>query len=303
MGISGDVYLACKPAIRVEDVFVIPSVRRKSLTVRSWLINESGKEVNVALVQSVFGDREKVKRFPARPIVLPAGGTVKVESTLAWEKPRLWGYGPYGSAFLYRLVSDLGQGSENVDHHVVPFGFREFWAEGTKLMFNGKPIFLLGDSDAVTMAMPGSFNRQYVNQSLLLRRRANVNAIRLGWEPHLPVWFEVADEAGMLLEVNVGNALPEGPGAGVVEDNIRRYVRAYRNHPSIILWESNNEAGAQGALAPSAWDLLGKIHRMCKEEDPSAWSIPRAARTSGSARNTASIIPPISGTSIPTESR
>ena len=270
VGIPGDVFLICRPAMRVADVFVMTSVRRNSLTTRTWLTNDSGTDVSVTLAQEVIDGSASVLAIPRRAVEVPAHETVTVEVETPWGGAKLWGYGKYGSPHLYRLASSIDGRAGVSDRTTTRFGFREMWTEGAKLYFNGQPVFLLGDSHSTSSAMAVSYNRHYVNQCFLAQRAANVNTMRLGWGARLPNWFEVADQAGMLLQVSVCGSLPTGPLAAEIEDEIRGYVRAYRNHPSIVLWESNNEAGSQaGAINPESWRQLHRIHQMCKDEDPS----------------------------------
>lgn len=285
VGIEGDVYLVCRPSVHIADVFVMTSVRKKSMTVRTWLSNTGNQAATVTLSHQVFDGETRVKAFPSQEAQISPGKTLQVESAVAWEDPRLWGYGKYGSPHLYRLCSSLGSKENEMDTLWNRFGFREMWAEGTKLIFNGQPIFLAGDSDSTAMADPFTYNRHYINQALIARRMANVNFVRLGWEARLPTWFEVADEAGMLLEVSVCGALPEGPMAGEIERQIRGYVRAYRNHPSLVLWESNNESGSQSlGVSPRALKGLYRIHQICKEEDSTRLVHPQGSPWVGRTR-------------------
>ena len=281
-GIPGDVFLVCRPVVRVDDVFVMTSVRKKTITVRTWLRNDTKGAVTLTLSQRVLDGENTVKTFPEKTVQIPAGKTIRVETSLPWKQPKMWGYGEYGSPLLYRLASSIRNPNSKMDNTSVRFGFRELWPEGTKLLFNGKPIFLMGDSDSVSSAMPVAHNRHYINQSLIARRKANINIIRLGWDARLPNWFGVADQAGMLLEVSVCGSLPQGPLKEAIEEQISGYVRAYRNHPSIVLWESNNEAGSWD-INPKMMKGLGRIHDLCKQEDPTRLVHPQGSPMVGRA--------------------
>ena len=168
------------------------------------------------------------------------------------------------------------------------FGFREFWAEGNKFVFNGKPFFLKGDLISAQGLLPD--NRQSITQYLLAERGANINFIRLhydGFSPAIGDWLDVADELGMLIEPE--QHLNRGPrqAAGLTEadaDATRRVevlkaewdalARQHGNHASVVMVSIDNEAVSQGGWgqppAPGkphpAWAALNEfqqaVHRV-----------------------------------------
>ncbi|MCK4324030.1 MAG: hypothetical protein KAW89_05830 [Armatimonadetes bacterium] len=300
-GLIGDVFLISCPRVYVSDVFIVPSYRKMELSARISLTNQSNHNQQVMLYSGAFLGSAKKLAMPKKRVAVPAGATVTVELSQPWQDPTLWGYGKYGSPTLYEFKTHI-VAANITDTHFDRFGFREFWCEGNEFRLNGKKIFLTGDCVSMVKAFSYPNNRQYINMAMQAMREMNCNNLRLGWEPRPGVWFDVADEVGMTLEVNVHNDVPVygydepidrpneacvdcvvGERAELTEQMIREYMRAHRNHPSIIIWESNNEVGCQGDFGadPRGWQGLANIQAICREEDPS-----RPVDHQGSARIT-----------------
>lgn len=287
-GLVDDVFLMSHPRVHVSDVFVKPSYRKMELAAEIEITNQSEHEELVTIYCGAFLGAAKKLAMPKKQVQVGAAARVTVELMQSWEQPILWGYGDYGSPTLYEFKTHLVSSSAE-DSRFDRFGFREFWCEGNEFRLNGKQIFLTGDCVSTTCGFSYSNNRQYVNMFMQAMREMNCNNLRLGWAPRRRVWFEVADEVGMALEVNVNNDVPvygydepidrpneacvdcvTGEMAVITERLIREYVRANRNHPSIILWESNNEVGCQADFGadPRGWQGLANIQTICHQEDP-----------------------------------
>ena len=124
------------PALSVGNVFAIPSVSRKELTVRVTVRNDTSETRTVQVAHRVFdGDkpafllREKVATVPAR-------SAREVTLTGSWATPRLWWpHDPH----LYRIRTFLKDDGDQILQLVDSrFGFREFRAAGRHFQFNGR---------------------------------------------------------------------------------------------------------------------------------------------------------------------
>jgi len=278
VGIVDDVYLVSYPQVHISDVFVIPSVRKMELRAQITITNASPSDQQVRIYSGPFLESEKKLAMPGALLNVPAGSSETVEISQRWTDPILWGYGDYGTPTLYAFKTHIVTSNGATDTRFDRFGFREFWCEGNEFRLNGKYIFLTGECNGEGYTYPN--NRHFLNMHYQALREMNVNQVRLGWVPRRRVRFDVADEVGMLLEVNVCNALitdpqydpemPPGRRPEVVKRLIQDYIRAHRNHPSIIIWESNNEAGSQAQPAPRPGNLIGlaNVQAACHEVDP-----------------------------------
>ena len=249
-GVSGDVFLESVPETSLDDVLIDTSVRKGAIGVRAhvsgaglaqgkWTVDWAVAGANVAL-----------------PSVAPDAATGDVSATASWKDPELWGYGEYGSPRFYWLRTRLLRDGRVVDVRYDRFGFREFWSEGDRFFFNGKPIFLRGD--LYTRTRSHTDHPAAVAAYLQRMRASEMNFLRCHSTPlDNDVWFEAADELGFLVEPEMNR-----PYNGLAADSEeirgiwRNYMRAKYNHPSLVMWCVDNESFSVGSATP---ENLAKI--------------------------------------------
>jgi len=246
----------------VVSVFAKPSVQKERLAVDIEIRNPSDEPFQGTVTLTplepdgrIVKDRSRwfsslLKqnlRWPAHPIAVQPGETVVLSVTNRWKGARLWWpHDPHR----YQLKVTLEDAAHRRRDTVLePFGFREIHIEGTTLKLNGKRLIMRG----------GSFTRY---QSVLkseedarrqidgIVKRFNVNALRTHVDAPEEYFFSAADKAGILLLVQA----PYAAGAGAIGDPdtwaaldgmYLRYIKKMRNHPSIAIWSTDNEAGGQ----------------------------------------------------------
>lgn len=281
VGIQKDVWLRSYPPIYVKDVFIMTSVREKKLTARIWIRNEGNSTRKVNLINIVRKGNEVKLSLRVKKVAIKAKETRMIEVARRWPDPELWGFGEYGSPVLYFLTTTIKEGSKIIDTKYTRFGFREFGAgdkglgqDPTKFYLNGKQILLQGDGGGIgTDVSSWADNRQFITRLLKLERGANINFWRNHHQPGPSVWYDVADELGMLME-------PEAYYITTSQDPIwlenakkilRAWVKEHRNHPSIVIWSADNEFCTQGAGPkphPSIWKLQKEMAKEIKKHDP-----------------------------------
>lgn len=263
-GIWQDVWLRARAAVWAHEVFVIPSVRRKRLTVRTVLkaregVVSAGRPLRVIVRQHVLDGGRQVLRLPEQRAELTGNGA-GVEVSCGWSEPKLWGIGgPYGdprNLYVVRTEVILDGRRQPIDVRYDRFGFREFWIADGQFWLNGKRLPLQGGGTWYLQEgkIPHG-NRWWAIRFFQTERYMNVNIER--WHRHGDVtdeMFDLTDELGMLNE-------PEGPYWGVygvpdilgysdwddpvwtenVTEHYRRWVKKHFNHPSIVLWSIENE--------------------------------------------------------------
>ncbi len=296
-GIWQDVSLLSRPEVWTDRVLVIPSVRRRELTVRTELARQQGRPwpadrpLEVTVRQEVLRDGEVVLSLPERR----AGVTPDappIETTVPWPNPDLWGiggeYGDPGNLYTLRTrlwVAD-GRGEAGrpaLDTRYDRFGFREFWIEDGHFRLNGKRLTLQGGGTWYLQEskIPHG-NRWWATRFFGLERSMNVNIER--WHRHGDItdeFFDVTDELGMLNE-------PEGPYWGAygipdllgysdwddpvwvskANDHYRRWVRKHFNHPSVVLWSIENETFCAASRPPGMLDRFLDFGDVVRQVDP-----------------------------------
>jgi hypothetical protein len=235
------VTLVSVPAVSVDDVFVMPSVRSNLFTVRLTLRNDSAAQQTATVTNWVLDGTDTALALPAQQVILGAGTTTQFDQTVSWPGAHLWSPLDPHLYFLETGVSTPG----GADQAESRFGFREFWAQNGQLFLNGTPINL-----HATATWPPSTlqDTNQILQTLEDVKAGNNVAIRLHTQPWDEPWYNVADEAGLLVVEEC--AVWCDPSAyelsnSIFWTNYTRHVTAAvkrdRNHPSIVLWSLENE--------------------------------------------------------------
>ena len=140
-------------------------------------------------------------------------------------------------------------------------GFREVEVKDKQLKLNGKRILIRGVNRAETDPTTGRYaTRERMEQDVRLMKRLNVNAIRTSHYPSDPYLYELADREGILIDDEMevethsfencpDDCLAEKPEwQKAFLERHQGMVERDKNHPSVIMWDTGNEAG------------LGKAH-------------------------------------------
>ncbi len=241
-GITAPARLVSRPAkAAVTDVFAVTSWRKKSIALE---VEVDAKSAASGLVlEAVVADAEKrtVLSFKTAPLAVPAGRSVQRLSS-PWNDPIPW---ELDKAYLYTVEVRVSQSGAPVD--VAPaqtFGFREVWTEGRLLMLNGHPVRL-----RMTDLYGASAN------AISFYRLMGYNSGQI--QPHAKLWWNTWNDTPLLDEAMIeeadrlGFALTapgpsaNGPGTALInnapmreayEREMRRFIRKYRNHPSLLAW-------------------------------------------------------------------
>ena len=243
-GIWQDVWLLARPAVCIEDSILATSVRQQQLTAQTTVRNDTASPATTVVYQSVWDGPRRVFQTVTK-VTLPAAGSAEVPFSAAWADPQLWGpQNPY----LYDFQVDLrdSAGGPVSDSATTRFGFREVWIDGDVLYLNGVPTYLRGDEWHYMGSLENS--RAYATLWFGMARAAGANYIRLHAMPYPPVFYDVADETGMLV---VGESGIYGSSVNYdlsdpqfwqnAADHLAARVRRDRNHPSIVAWSAENE--------------------------------------------------------------
>lgn len=143
---------------------------------------------------------------------------------------------------LYVLTVELLKDGRCMDVKTVRVGFREAVFDAEGFWLNGRLLKLCGVGryqswPYVGYAMPKSPQQLDVD---LLKFELGANAVRTMQGPQSQYFMDRCDEIGLLV-------IPEIPGWQFIGDtrwkkiavrNVREMVMQYRNHPSVILWDT-----------------------------------------------------------------
>jgi beta-galactosidase len=245
-GIWQDVWLLARPAVYVSDSYVVTSVSGKRITVTTTLANAGAAAAMVTVQHRVLdGGKTVLTSGSGSQVTVPAGGTATVTFDQPWASPRLWSP---DDPHLYQLAvtTRSAPGGQADDAFTVRFGFREVAVQGTDILLNGEPVMLRGDAWHYMGSVENS--RAYATAWFSMVKALGVNYLRLHAMPYPPVFYDVADEMGLLIVAESGIYGSSGNYALSAADfwdncvtHLTDRVRRDRNHPSVFAWSAENE--------------------------------------------------------------
>ncbi|NOX53621.1 MAG: hypothetical protein GXP27_04130, partial [Planctomycetes bacterium] len=234
----------------IQHVQVAPKIDRSEILVQTQLKNY-GPALEFTLKHQVKTWKQKklVAESEPKRLRLAAGATTPVTHRIRIPDPRLWSP---EDPFLYVLETTSGGDSAR-----TRFGMREFRFDPKtgKAYLNGKICYLRGSSitlhrffeDPLSGRLPwdDAWVRRLLDE---IPKQLHWNAFRFCIGPVPERWFEIADEAGLLIqnEFFIWTARPSKDYFRHWDkDELLRqcsdWVRDNWNYPSLVIWDSCNE--------------------------------------------------------------
>lgn len=260
-GIVGRVQLQSSPPVWIEDVQVYPCLETSSASVQVALGNRTGRAVSGQLTLEVSFNGAAVKtekiqvaadsESTCAEAILPLGDDLKT-----WDE-----FNPNLYALTTTLRTDAG-----TDSHTTPFAMRRIKTEGSRIILNGRPVFLRGTLECCIFPRTGYPPADVQSWKRIVRicKAHGLNHIRFhSWCPPEAA-FAAADELGFYYQVECGSwaNYPNGQGIGSgrtidrwLYDEADAILKAYGNHPSFLLLAYGNEPAGpkRGAAYLEQW--------------------------------------------------
>lgn len=246
-GIYDNVSLQFSDGPHIESVQVAPRIRSSEIIVETELLNPGpGRSVSLTQQVKTWKDGRPVGTPTAVRILLGEGERKVIRQTISVPDTVLWSP---ANPFLYVLDT-----TTDGDAKSSRFGMRELRFEDGRAVLNGEIIYLRGASITLHrfFADPNCGNRPWDEawlRKLLVEipRRMNWNAFRICIGPPPQRWLDIADEAGLLLQLEFpiwdsgGFPLRTLWKEDEVVEQVAHFVRDNWNHPSVVLWDASNE--------------------------------------------------------------
>ncbi|MGA5299049.1 glycoside hydrolase family 2 TIM barrel-domain containing protein [Nucisporomicrobium flavum] len=260
-GIFRDVWLYRTEQTRLRDAYVTTdldaSYRDAQLTAR----------VDVAGAAGAFTVRGTLLDTRGRTVttVSAAAGVGRVTLTAPVADPAKWSA---EDPNLYTLVLQLLDARGRALHTTAQaVGFREIEVRDKQILVNGKRILVKGTNRAETDPDTGRHvTREKQRADVFLMKSLHLNAVRTSHYPSDPYLYDLADRHGLWVddEVDIETHNHEScPSVCLADrpewqkafaDRFRAMVERDKNHPSVIFWDTGNEAGLGAAhYAMAAW--------------------------------------------------
>jgi beta-mannosidase len=208
------------------------------------------------------------------------------------KSPELWWPHHLGSQPLYPLVVELLAGETVIDHWAREIGFRSLRLDTSAdehgsaftLVVNDVPVYVCGANWIPDDCfLPRVTPKRYAER-IQQARDANINLLRVwgGGIYETDSFYEACDRTGMLVWQDFLFACAAYPEEGdlpaEIEAEARDNIVRLMPHPSLVLWNGNNENiwgwfdwGWQDVLEGRTWGLgyyLDLLPRLVLELDP-----------------------------------
>lgn len=276
-GIYRPLHLVGKPAVSIEDVFVMADPESGKVTVeleiekRQKDLRDVPIELHVARIHP-NGDRNKSLASAQKTMRLPTG-TNRQTLELSIDEPRPWSP---DEPNLYRLTATI----EKLSRKTADFGFRSFTIRDGEFRFNGEPIFLKAvlyqPYFPATLAYPPSDS--WIHNELQKIRQTGFNMIRCHAGAATPELLDQADQIGLMVLEEPALGWVYGPLDKIAKPclaEVEAMVRRDRNHPSIVAWGTTSQGGgnlkALGDL-PARRALQNDPTRLVFGDWPARWT-------------------------------
>ncbi len=172
--------------------------------------------------------------------------------------------------YLYTAKATLIENGEEIDEISTRFGCRTFEIDANKgFILNGKEYPLRGVSRHQDRPDVGNaLTPQMHKEDLDLIVEMGANTIRLAHYQHSQVFYDLCDEAGLVLWAEIpyiSSHLDNGYDNTISQ--MKELVVQNYNHPSIVVWGLSNEitiAGSNPNLVKNHKDLNDLVHEMDK---------------------------------------
>lgn len=237
----------------IETVQVAPRIEPREIVVQTKVKNRGTQAYTTELTQLVRPWKRKQIVGAAEPVsvTLQPGEERTLTQTIALPTAELWS--PEHPT-LYEVTT-----ATSGDATTTRFGLREFRCDAKtgRFYLNGRPYYLRGSNitlhrffeDPECRDLP--WNDKWLRKLLVeIPREMHWNAFRFCIGPAPERWFELADEAGLLIqnEFFVWTGAPSWDAKYARQYDVPEMIRQYGdwmrdlwNHPSVAIWDANNE--------------------------------------------------------------
>jgi beta-galactosidase len=243
-GIVGRIELSATSPVWIDDAQVYPNLAGRSAQVKVKIGNLTGEAGSGTL--SAGGASTPVSWTPN-------GGAI----TLDVPMPNAAPWSEFTPTLQHLTVTLAGPSAD--DHREVTFGMREIKTEGKNILLNGDLFFFRSTHDGGGFPLTGYPSTSVATWKRILGtcKEWGLNGMRFhSWCPPEAA-FTAADELGFYLQPECGmwNSFdPEMKMLEVLRDESARLLKAYGNHPSLVMLNATNEPAGHYQEQLPIWD-------------------------------------------------
>ena len=246
-GVVGKIEVRKVSPSRVTNLQVFPRLDGTVNFVVEGRIDPKAREAGLRMEIAPKGEANQTVLIPTQMVSSQPDGSFRAEFNAKVENVRPWSE---FSPALYEARAFLSGDGDAEDLKSVTFGFREAGAKDGRITLNGRNIFLRGTLECAIFPLTGYPPTDVDSWKRIIRicQAHGLNHIRFhSWCPPEAA-FIAADELGFYYQVeastwpNTGAEIGSGrPLDAWLEDESKRMLAVYGNHPSFLLMAHGNE--------------------------------------------------------------
>ncbi len=259
IGITDSVSVIVNKAPQIDTIQTAPDIYNGTVTVQAGLSNTSGSDIITDVTFNIYelGVHENgvapyknlVGTYTKNGVTVGTDGRTTVNvadikiSDFKFDQ-KTWSP---DNPFLYQIeVITVG------DTLVERFGMKEFTFDPTtkQPMLNGKVYRLLGTNVVLGRFFNDPNHEDYAWQEDWVRqlyttfKQTNWELYRSHVGPVPEMWYDLADEMGMMIVDEYGWWYDPGTKPQIIANEYMTTVDQRQTHPSIIFWDAQNETGS-----------------------------------------------------------
>ena len=188
-----------------------------------------------------------------------ASVTVKIPNVRPWDG--------INDPYLYTATAKFADGSDKVESR---FGCRSFLFDADKGFFlNGRSYPLCGvsrhqDREGAGNALTPKMHRE----DMKLIQEIGANTIRLAHYQHDQYFYDLCDEAGMIVWAEIPYITEHMPEANEnTASQLKELVVQNYNHPSVVCWGLSNEITVTGGVNDDIIENHKRLNELCHSLD------------------------------------
>ncbi|MHB1152450.1 MAG: glycoside hydrolase family 2 protein [Eubacteriales bacterium] len=241
-GIWQDVFITERGKVKIDDIFANPDITNSQVYTFITVTNNSDSCNEFLLKVTVSGDGKEDATALLENIIFAGRATQNLMLPIVLDDVRLWSP---GDPYLYTVSAEIIIGGVLHDNFSVNFGMRSISAEGAKLKFNGKNIFLTGMLDWMTdyNTISPTPSEARVEKQIIDLKAAGYNSVKFCLICPPDYVLDIYDRMGMYvyIEYPIWNPVQTEAFLERSRFDIIEMVKKDRNHPSVILTDFNCE--------------------------------------------------------------
>ena len=270
-GIIGDVELLAVPAVRLNDLFVVPDWKTGKVKIQAAILNTQSKATLSTLTFKISEARSGMAVAYENYGQEIEPGINRIEAEIQVPDHKLWSP---DEPMLYRITASV-QTQASVDEQSVRIGFRDFRFEKGYFRLNGNRIFLNGAnfSTHYPVGYTVPLNENMLRRDVINLKSLGFNFVRIPFGCPNSRVLDIYDELGILVQQEHFGCWQMGDYAdhkypkpnnindllvNRFENSIRGVILRDRTHASLVMWGVLNEI-PDGIIFRKAVDLLPSL--------------------------------------------